>query len=663
MQIIRLFIIFILLATYAHATVAPTPALFDGGTGSEGTLYAEATGGSTTSTTCPISDPCTHGRAQSLALPGYKIIYRCGNYSITKITTVVSGAPGRHIIYQSETPQCAVFDASYNHMLVIRHSYLTFDNLKFVDTKAGFPTAADPGSAISIVKVDPATGSHHIIIENNWFYRAGNYAIQALGETVGNNNIIIRNNKFEGTGYIADHIGDVIVLGRTSPTMPGAQDVFIYGNEIFDFTGNALDTRLNTTGVWFFGNVMYDYDTPANHGVTTANAIRDGVVRLEGAAGYAYDNVFRDAPNAPVLGFGMRQGRTTTQPNLVYNNVIDTTTTQDPTFCISGTGAGSVSSYFNNTHWALTDYDSDTTNCAYNVVRNNIGIQAVANNLADSAYDATYFTDAAGGDFTLTALATGAIDAVTGEPFSETDFDGASIQGTARDYGAFESGETTPPPPPPSTSFPTTAVLDNFNRADISPIGSPWAGGVIGVGTCQIITNTLRAGTGTQDCYYNVSYGTTQEAYLTLPNATNHGDLHNFRLHGCLQGGIGTAGVDGYSARFQKRTTDVDILRIERMDNTTAVSLAVTNLEMLNGAKLGLQILNTGVINLWVDVGAGWVQQLTATDPTPLDCTGTRIGVGIYNPASHVDDFGGGAQSASGGGAGNPLLAVPIFYD
>jgi hypothetical protein len=420
---------------------------------------------------------------------------------------------------------------------------------------------------------------------------------------------------------------------------------------------------VSTTGIWFWGNTIHDYDTVASHSVTTANATRDGFIRLEGANNYVYNNVLRDSPNAPLIGIGMRLGRTATQPNLVYNNVIDTTTTQDPIACISGNLGGAASSYYNNTHWSLTDYDYDGSACTNTVVRNNLGVQAVANNLADSGYDTTYFTDATGGDFTLTALATGAIDAVTGDPFSSTDAVGESIQGTARDYGAFESGEATPPPPPPSGSYPTTAVIDSFTRANESPIGAPWVNGITGTGGCEITSNVLRHQAATAACYYNgASYSPTQESYVTLPNATNHGINVNFRLYGCLQDGIGTATVDGYVVRLQKVDAAADTLRIERMTNAGFVILATHSLEMSNGHKLGLQILNTGVINVWADVGSGWVQQFTATDTTH-SCTATRIGVGILNANVHVDDFGGGTQVVGGGGTSNALMGIPMTYE
>ena len=99
------------------------------------------------------------------------------------------------------------------------------------------------------------------------------------------------------------------------------------------------------------------------------------------------------------------------------------------------------------------------------------------------------------------------------------------------------------------------------------------------------------------------------------------------------------------------------------MTNAAFTILATHSLEMLNGHKLGLQILNTGVINVWADVGSGWVQQFTTTD-TNHSCTSTRIGVGIINANVHVDDFGGGTQVVDGGGgANNSLLAVPMTYE
>ena len=88
---------------------------------------------------------------------------------------------------------------------------------------------------------------------------------------------------------------------------------------------------------------------------------------------------------------------------------------------------------------------------------------------------------------------------------------------------------TNTPLPPTSTntlvsgSFPSTGIVDNFNRAN-GPLGTNWSGNTTGY---AIISNQLDVG-ATQDIYWNVSsFGANQEAFVTLstidPNATEIG--------------------------------------------------------------------------------------------------------------------------------------------
>src|SRR5262249_23047029 len=66
--------------------------------------------------------------------------------------------------------------------------------------------------------------------------------------------------------------------------------------------------------------------------------------------------------------------------------------------------------------------------------------------------------------------------------------------------------------PLPSGTFPTTGVLDTFNRAD-GGIGSDW---VVSPGGYSIASNQLHVGSGGPIYWNPTSFGADQEAFVTL---------------------------------------------------------------------------------------------------------------------------------------------------
>lgn len=73
--------------------------------------------------------------------------------------------------------------------------------------------------------------------------------------------------------------------------------------------------------------------------------------------------------------------------------------------------------------------------------------------------------------------------------------------------------------PTPGTGFPTTGILDSFNRGN-GPIGSNWSGQTSGYG---IVSSQLDVGTS-EDIYWNgTTFGADQEAYMTLTTIDPNG--------------------------------------------------------------------------------------------------------------------------------------------
>ena len=211
---------------------------------------------------------------------------------------------------------------------------------------------------------------------------------------------------------------------------------------------------------------------------------------------------------------------------------------------------------------------------------------------------------------------------------------------------------------------PSTTVLDDFNRTDENPITGGWTNGLTGTGDCQIITNTLRGSTGTEDCYWNTAFGEDQEVFVTFSNASNHTDDVTQRTFMCLQDGIGTGTVDGYGIEFRKQSGGNDRLEIFKMDNATSFTRLGTGdqtKELADGDKLWLKRDSAGNFTLYYNGGGGW-SQIDSVNDTTYTCANTYIGIRLQQANYHADDFGGGNITAGGGN--NLLLGItPLFMD
>ena len=195
-----------------------------------------------------------------------------------------------------------------------------------------------------------------------------------------------------------------------------------------------------------------------------------------------------------------------------------------------------------------------------------------------------------------------------------------------------------------SYGFPTTGILDDFNRSNQDPIAGIWTqyplGGSVG---CRVSSNTAikQAGTPGDGCYVTATFSQQdQEAYATFPNATSHVEAGAARLHICLED-VGTTGADGYNIKFAKDAS-TDILTLERLSNGSNTQLgAVINQEVDDDDKLGIERKSDGTLHLWYDSGSGWTDLGNRSDST-YDCTDSNIGIGTTSTSFAFDDYGGG---------------------
>ena len=208
--------------------------------------------------------------------------------------------------------------------------------------------------------------------------------------------------------------------------------------------------------------------------------------------------------------------------------------------------------------------------------------------------------------------------------------------------------------PEAGETFPTTGLLDDFNRADETPLSQSgaWDGPVrSGRSRLRLIGNAAaRASSGsTSEDYRSGTSFTESEAYCTvaaLPTTTD------FALVLARIQSPETAGADFYGMETDRVGANNYSFTAYRVDDGAFVELAVvaTGVDLQVGDKFGMEVTGTGAtvtLRCLMDTGSGWAQVGSSvadssgsriTSPGPI---GLSIG-GITGTLWRLDDFGGG---------------------
>jgi len=201
-----------------------------------------------------------------------------------------------------------------------------------------------------------------------------------------------------------------------------------------------------------------------------------------------------------------------------------------------------------------------------------------------------------------------------------------------------------PPPPPPPGGFPTTAVLDDFNRAN-GPVGGAWVGDVNG-----FVVNTNQ---GAQSCCYvsavwdGAVFGPDQEAYIRLNAITASAPEHDLMLK--VQGTSYAAGhievrYDATAGRVQVSTHTPATGWVNRGTPITVTFVA--------GDRFGARARPDGTIEVYRN--ATMIGSRSAGN-WPHSALGGRIGFTMDGAlTSRLDDFGGGNVVAAAAAARAP---------
>ena len=197
-------------------------------------------------------------------------------------------------------------------------------------------------------------------------------------------------------------------------------------------------------------------------------------------------------------------------------------------------------------------------------------------------------------------------------------------------------------------TFPTTGILDNFDRANESPLNNSgaWGGNIRSASNrrMRVVSNRCaNSNTGGNDS--DQSYSTQFAAgnhevyttYITSSTDVNRGLMLFVKISSAFP-----PAASGYWLEWEGDGE----LRIYRLDASTSTQLGATEslTAPTNNDVVGLEALNdtNGTLNVYLN---GTVVA-TRTDTTYKGQAG-YIGIGQAHDPARMDDFGGGVQVAA----------------
>lgn len=187
--------------------------------------------------------------------------------------------------------------------------------------------------------------------------------------------------------------------------------------------------------------------------------------------------------------------------------------------------------------------------------------------------------------------------------------------------------------------FPTTGILDNFNRANAGPPPSAsWENTSWTAYGLSVNSNTCINANYDNDAYatwISATYGNDIEVYVTISSVVDFGEASVIAI-------TNMAEIDGYRAIV---SVDADTFKLFRLDNGTPTQLGSDyNISggLANGDKIGLELTPTSAKAWFYDAGTTtWIEAVSNADTT-YRSTATELVLHSWRPDIPLDDFGGG---------------------
>ena len=197
-------------------------------------------------------------------------------------------------------------------------------------------------------------------------------------------------------------------------------------------------------------------------------------------------------------------------------------------------------------------------------------------------------------------------------------------------------------------AFPTTGLVDDFNRADSATLGANW--GILNAFlTLQIVSNaaTTTAGSNSGSYWSAATFGADSEVFFTLATLPTDGFDTFVRVT------TPTGLFDGYGHETSIGAPDAN--QIYRWDNATATPLgSAASQDYAAGEITGLEVIGSD-IKMFRFSGGSWAQ----VGSTQTDATyGTAGNIAMFGGTTFVgDDFSGGTVVTAAAGWG-PLFGL-----
>lgn len=193
-------------------------------------------------------------------------------------------------------------------------------------------------------------------------------------------------------------------------------------------------------------------------------------------------------------------------------------------------------------------------------------------------------------------------------------------------------------------TFPTTSVLDNFNRAN-GGLGANWSNALVsGDGSFAINTNVVAAaGAGFSSGWWTASFGPASEVIVDIPTlAGNNTDIDIYiRIVN-----PGASNITSYLADYhQQAGTDLVIFQ-RQDDSSTLVQVGSTvNQDFTAADSFGLEGIGS-TFRLMRKTGGTWSQLGSNYTDSTRSAAGF-IGMDMQGTTGRLDNFGGGTVVTS----------------
>lgn len=186
-------------------------------------------------------------------------------------------------------------------------------------------------------------------------------------------------------------------------------------------------------------------------------------------------------------------------------------------------------------------------------------------------------------------------------------------------------------------SFPTTPILDDFNRAD-GAVGGNWS---ILTGTMVVSGNQVASSGGAAVAYYNaITPGPDCEVYMYLPVLPGVGNNVDLGLRVQDVGG-GILAVDGYAVVYSQQVGTDNIL-IQQFDNVVASTLATFNQDLSPGDGFGMAAVGDLLVARYLPASGGYVDLGSVADNSYLSAG--YLTLALRGTTVRGDNFGGGTR-------------------